>query len=150
MPKRPTRRPGWPTFQSSHRPTITLSSTAAADYERHQSIFNTNLYVTGSLGWLCVWLSIPGAFNVWLALVDVYRLLLASFAIAASLGYRGPVAEREWWTDFFRTSGWLVMSGVLSIVFYLAVLFVWVVPRVGVKQFRVDAVRERAGYSFKR
>ena len=107
------------------------SAIAAAVYARHRAIFNAKLCVTGALGWLCAWLFIPGAFTVWLGLVGVYSVLLGAYSIAASLGYRGSVAQREWQGNFFRVSGWLVMSGVVSFGLVLLVVLVRVLAGVG-------------------
>ena len=100
----------------------TTESTAALKAHL-EAVYSAKVAFTGAVGWLCVWLFIPGALAIWLILVGVYSLLLASHSLAASYGYRGSVAQREWCEKFFRTSGWLVMSGAIPIIVFVFLVF---------------------------
>ena len=72
------------------------------------------LAVAASLAWLGAWFLIRGAFAVWATMFVVYVFLLAASILFDPGAARAP-AFAAWRARFFRTSGWVVLSGLMSL-----------------------------------
>jgi hypothetical protein len=79
-----------------------------------------------SVLWLGAWTWIRGAFTVWLIMLAVYMVVLAVTIVLAPTSRRTP-ALHEWQARFFETSGWLVLSGLLSLSYILVVSLVFLI-----------------------
>jgi hypothetical protein len=91
------------------------------------------LMIVASLVWLGAWIWIRGAFTVWLVMLGVYGVALGASILTAESARRSP-AFLEWQGRFFRTSGWVVMSGLFSIAYLVlfgiaVLLFAWLTGR---------------------
>ena len=83
------------------------------------------LLVVMSFAWFAAWLFVRWAFIVWLTLVGAYAVTLAIASAAQAMGFR---IAPDWTSRFFRTAGWFVLSGFVSLVFLIvtvAGVYVW-------------------------
>jgi hypothetical protein len=69
-----------------------------------------------ALGWAALWATVPHAFGVWIVMLLVYLGALGSVALTDALWGKPDARAIAWRARFFRTAGWLVVSGVLSVL----------------------------------
>jgi hypothetical protein len=86
--------------------------------------FGQKLSVVAALGWLSAWLFVPWTFAVWALMLGVYIAVLAVTSLTQALAPELMAGHRDWVGSFVRTAGWMILSGIVSLTLYIAVLLV--------------------------
>ena len=78
------------------------------------------LPVLMSLVWLAAWMFIRGSFGVWVVMFIVYVFAIGVAILFAPAPGRSPAFD-AWRERFFRTGGVMVVSGLLTLSYFLVI-----------------------------
>jgi hypothetical protein len=84
------------------------------------------LIVAASVLWLGAWIWIRSAFTIWVIMVGVYGLILAMTILSPRTSPRSSAFD-AWQERFIRTSGWVVLSGFLTLAYIVVASIVFAI-----------------------